>query len=73
MTIPLLEQVDKFVATKAQMEPKLGRSELKKLLSNSIFLLSFGTTDLFHVWYLQNLMFKNNQTNVQYLLTSYGI
>ncbi|RLN07448.1 hypothetical protein C2845_PM11G17300 [Panicum miliaceum] len=73
VTIPLLEQVDKFVATKAQMEPKLGRSELKKVLSNSIFLLSFGTTDRFHVWYLQNLMFKNDQTNVQYLLSSYGV
>ena len=73
VTIPLLEQVDKFVAAKAQMEPKLGGSELKKLLSNSIFLLSFGTTDLFHVWYLQNLMAKNDQTNVQYLLSSYGV
>jgi hypothetical protein len=50
-----VKQVDNFAATRAAMEQKLGRRELNKLIPKSIFLLSFGTKDLFHVWYLQNL------------------
>jgi hypothetical protein len=54
------------------MEQKLGRRELNKLIPKSIFLLSFGTKDLFHVWYLQNLRAMDKETSVAYLLSSYG-
>ena len=53
------------------MEPKLGRHVLNELLSKSLFLLGFGIKDLFHVWYLQNLRFNDDQSDVQYLLSSY--
>lgn len=72
MTIPLVKQVDNFAATRAAMEQKLGRRELNKLIPKSIFLLSFGTKDLFHVWYLQNLRAMDKETSVAYLLSSYG-
>ncbi|WVZ76787.1 hypothetical protein U9M48_024720 [Paspalum notatum var. saurae] len=75
VTIPLLEQVENFAATTDQIKKqlKLGHKLNEDLISKSVFLLSFGTKDLLHVWLLQNAMFKGNQSSVQYLLSSYGV
>ncbi|KAL6646850.1 hypothetical protein ACP70R_015544 [Stipagrostis hirtigluma subsp. patula] len=74
VSIHLLKQVDYFAATIAKMESKLGRNNLRKLLSKSLFLLSIGTIDLFRIWDLQEsgLSDDNHQTDVNHLITSYG-
>ncbi|GJN19597.1 hypothetical protein PR202_gb06887 [Eleusine coracana subsp. coracana] len=62
-----------FIATKSQMKTKLGNSELKKLLSNSIFLLDIGAIDIFYIWNRQFYTMDDNETNIPNLITSYGV
>jgi len=46
-TIPLSKQVQYFKSTKSQMVTKLGSRATSLLLSNSVFLFSIGSNDLF--------------------------
>jgi len=45
--IPLSKQVQYFKSTKSQMVTKLGSRATSLLLSNSVFLFSIGSNDLF--------------------------
>jgi hypothetical protein len=45
--IPLSKQVQYFKSTKSQMATKLGSRATNLLLSNSVFLFSVGSNDLF--------------------------
>ncbi|GJM90918.1 hypothetical protein PR202_ga07244 [Eleusine coracana subsp. coracana] len=70
VSIHLLMQVDYFAATKSQMKTKLGNSELKNLLSKSIFLLDIGTIDIFYIWNRQFYTMDDNEINIPNLITS---
>ncbi|WVZ76789.1 hypothetical protein U9M48_024722 [Paspalum notatum var. saurae] len=68
--MPLLQQLDNFAVTRAEMQLKLGRHELEELLSKSLFLISIGNWDLHHAWWLQNIGIKFDQADVQSVASS---
>ncbi|TVU10921.1 hypothetical protein EJB05_44476, partial [Eragrostis curvula] len=71
--IPLQKQVEYFEASIGRMETNLSKHELNKLVSKSLFLISFGTIDLQFLYRLSK--FKSplgNKLNVPYLISSYG-
>lgn len=64
-----------FTATRAQMELQLGRRELKKLLSKSLFLIGIGTCDLFRTSRLQALGIStkfDQSADVQHVARSFA-
>ncbi|CAL5022464.1 unnamed protein product [Urochloa decumbens] len=73
VTIPLLRQLDYFADTKAQMAPQLGNHQLRKLLSKSLFLISVGSKDIFHIsTFTVRPRPINNTAYVSKLVTSFG-
>ncbi|XP_072147453.1 GDSL esterase/lipase At5g55050-like [Setaria viridis] len=70
--IPLLTQLDYFADTRAQMVPQLREHQLRKLLFKSLFLVSIGTKDIFHLSMFTKHPKFNAKAYVDKLVTSFG-
>ncbi|VAI77893.1 unnamed protein product [Triticum turgidum subsp. durum] len=54
------------------MEANRSRQELSKMLSNSLFLISVGASDLYYIYNIMTRSEPDNKTDVPHLLSSYG-
>ncbi|KAF7074790.1 hypothetical protein CFC21_079610 [Triticum aestivum] len=72
LDIPLMDQVKNFADTIGQMGANRSQQDLSKMLSNSLFLVSTGTTDLYSIYNINNNGGSDTKTNVPHLISSYG-
>ncbi|VAI89391.1 unnamed protein product [Triticum turgidum subsp. durum] len=54
------------------MEANRSRQELSKMLSNSLFLISIGTSDLNYMYNIMTRPEPDNKTDIPHLISSYG-
>ncbi|KAF7067801.1 hypothetical protein CFC21_073641 [Triticum aestivum] len=74
LDIPLMvmDQVKNFADTIGQMGANRSPQDLSKMLSNSLFLISTGTTDLYLIYNINNNGGSDSKTDVPHLISSYG-
>ncbi|KAE8784898.1 GDSL esterase/lipase [Hordeum vulgare] len=72
LDIPLMDQVKNFADTIGQMGANRSQQELSKMLSNSLFLIAIGTSDLYLIYNINNNGGSDNKTDVPHLISSYG-
>ncbi|TVU07085.1 hypothetical protein EJB05_47125, partial [Eragrostis curvula] len=76
VTIHLLEQVDNFANTTVQLMSELGKHELRKLLSKSLFVVSIGTIDLLRIFTFVSYGRESKEdghADVQILIATYEV
>ncbi|TVU07095.1 hypothetical protein EJB05_47135, partial [Eragrostis curvula] len=76
VTIHLLEQVDNFANTTVQLMSELGKHELRKLLSKSLFVVSIGTIDLLRIFTFVSYGRESKEdghADVQNLIATYEV
>ncbi|TVU07093.1 hypothetical protein EJB05_47133, partial [Eragrostis curvula] len=76
VTIHLLEQVDNFANTTVQLMSELGKHELRKLLSKSLFVVSIGTIDLLRTFTFVSYGKESKEdghADVQNLIATYEV
>ncbi|VAI89390.1 unnamed protein product [Triticum turgidum subsp. durum] len=72
LNIPLTDQIKYFATTIEKMEANRSRQELSKMLSNSLFLISIGTSDLNYMYNIMTRPEPDNKTDIPHLISSYG-
>ncbi|KAF7102535.1 hypothetical protein CFC21_103651 [Triticum aestivum] len=72
LNFPLTYQVKYFTATMEKMEANHSRQQLRKMLSNSLFLISVGASDLYYIHNIMTRPEPDNTTDVPHLISSYG-
>ncbi|KAI4967837.1 hypothetical protein ZWY2020_013995 [Hordeum vulgare] len=72
LNFPLTDQIKYFATTMEKMEANRSRQELSKMLSNSLFLISVGASDLYYIYNIMTRSGPDSKNDVPHLISSYG-